>query len=213
MPRTCCLVSSYTTSPSNQHATTLPSRKPKRCSRRLLRCRWNGPNLNRSMFPLIRVTRGKCSFTRLVLLTMLVYFVIAGTLQTYSIWYKYITYLVSEMPNRKVSIWPRAKRGTAVRCRYCGKHGLLAGKRRRGPWGNYFCAKCHGRWRYRIRKCLKVNPELKALVDAFPYFLSFTSTKSIGIMPVMPLNLSRSIKNYPFTQKTSLQASRAMRIV
>ena len=88
------------------------------------------------------------------------------------------------MPNRKVSIWPRAKRGSAVRCRYCGKHGLLAGKRRRGPWGNYFCAKCHGRWRYRIRKCLKVNAELNALVDAFPYFLSFTSTKSIGIMPV-----------------------------
>ena len=102
--------------------------------------------------------------------------------KVYNSVYKHFT-VALEMP-RRASLWPRPKRGSRVRCKYCGTRNLAAGQRRRGPWGHWFCCRCHGRWRYRIRKCLQVNPELNALVAKFPYFLSFTSTQSIGIMPV-----------------------------
>ena len=106
------------------------------------------------------------------------------SLPTLHVQYKVARDCLENMVRRWHCLWPSVPRNEAVRCKLCGEVTTV-GRRNRDPWGNYLHARrCFPWWRARISKVLKHDKTLAALCDAFPHFLGYCSTKTLGLLPV-----------------------------
>ena len=71
-------------------------------------------------------------------------------------------------------------RNAEIKCRKCSKN-CIPGRRRRDPFGSYYCCKCGAHVHYCIRKKLEQDAVLAYFVVAIPGFLRYCSPSIIGL--------------------------------
>ena len=74
----------------------------------------------------------------------------------------------------------RPAKNAQIKCRKCSKN-CIPGRRRRDPFGSYFCCKCGAHVHYCIRKKLEQDAVLAYFVVAIPGFLRYVDPSLIGL--------------------------------
>ena len=94
--------------------------------------------------------------------------------------YYIFLYESNQLGMKGYCIEQRATKHAQIKCRKCNKI-CLPGRRRRDPYGSYYCCKCGAHVHYCIRKKLDQDAVLAYFVVAIPGFLRYVSPSLVGL--------------------------------